>query len=185
MATYGAVLAAIYGSFRYTVDRRNGVVAQRLTLQPRWATLAARVPAAALGGALVALSTIVGGHVALAVSMGGTNVDWPTTAASAAVGAAAGIWGLGVGLVVQQHLLALFVAPVTLAVATVVAIFWKAGAVWFPLPTMLSAFGFDVSEIGFQDGAALDRPLAATFSVVWIFLILTVGAMSFLRRDVK
>ena len=47
LATYGAVLAAAYGSFRYTVDRRDGVVAQRLMLQPRWATLLVRVPASA------------------------------------------------------------------------------------------------------------------------------------------
>lgn len=185
MATYGAILAAIYGSFRYTVDRRNGVVAQRLTLQPRWASLVTRAPAAALGGALVALSAVVGGHVALAISMGGAAVDWPAIAASAAVGAAAGLWGFGVGLVAQQHLVALFVAPATIGVATLVATFWAAGAVWFPLPAMLATVGFDIRQVGFQDAAALDRPMAATLAVVWIVLILAAGGISFLRRDVK
>jgi hypothetical protein len=160
-------------------------VAQRLTQQPRWASLVARVPAAAFGGALVAVSAVVGGHVALAVSMGGTSVDWPAAAASAALGAAAGLWGLGVGLMVQQHLVALFVAPVTLGIATVVSIFWTAGAVWFPLPAMLSTLGFDISEIGFSDAAVLDRPIAATLAAMWILLILIGGATSFLRRDVK
>jgi len=185
IATYGASIAAVYGSFRYTVDRRNGVVAQRLTQQPRWASLVARVPAAAFGGALVAVSAVVGGHVALAVSIGGGSVDWPAAVASVALGAAAGLWGLGVGLMVQQHLVALFVAPVTLGIATVVSIFWAAGAVWFPLPAMLSTLGFDISEIGFRDAAVLDRPIAATLAAMWILLILVGGATSFLRRDVK
>ncbi|MFP3345194.1 hypothetical protein R0J87_22200, partial [Halomonas sp. SIMBA_159] len=47
LATYGAVLAAVYGSFRYTVDRRDGVVAQRLMSQPRGATYLARATGAA------------------------------------------------------------------------------------------------------------------------------------------
>ncbi|AXL13482.1 hypothetical protein DXT68_16120 [Microbacterium foliorum] len=184
MATYGAVLAAIYGSFRYTIDRRNGVVAHRLTLQPRWASFLSRAPVAALGGALVALATVVGGHVALTVSTGGTDVDLAMVAATSVVGAVAGLWGFGVGLVVQQHLLALFVAPVSLGAAMVVAIFWAPGAVWFPLPAILAGAGFDLSNIGIDSAALLEGPLSTAIAVAWTVLILAAGATSFLSRDV-
>lgn len=60
LAVYSAVLAAIYGSFRYTVDRRAGVVAQRSTVQPRPWALVGRLPFTALGGVLVAGASVLG-----------------------------------------------------------------------------------------------------------------------------
>jgi hypothetical protein len=106
-------------------------------------------------------------------------------AATSAVGAVAGLWGLGVGLVIQQHLLALFVAPVSLGAAMVVAIFWSPGAVWFPLPAVLAGAGFDLSEIGLDSAVVLERPLSTAIAAVWTVLILAAGTTSFLTRDVK
>ena len=185
LATYGAVLAAVYGSFRYTIDRRDGVVAQRLMLQPRWATLVVRAPASALGGAVVALAAIVGGHVALGIAMGGIPVDGASVGSTLALGAVAGLWGLGVGLVIQAHLVALFVASLSMGAALLVAMVWKAGAIYFPLLAMLDAFRFDLTAVGVMPKESLDGPVAALVTIGWILVALFAGGASFMNRDVR
>jgi hypothetical protein len=185
LATYGAVLAAVYGSFRYTIDRRDGVVAQRLMLQPRWATLVVRAPASALGGAVVALAAIVGGHVALGISMGGIPVDGASVGSTLALGAVAGLWGLGVGLVIQAHLVALFVASLSMGAALLVAMVWKAGAIYLPLLAMLDAFRFDLTAVGVMPKESLDGPVAALVTIGWILVALFAGGASFMNRDVR
>lgn len=185
LATYGAVLAAVYGSFRYTIDRRDGVVAQRLMLQPRWASFLVRVPASALGGAIVALAGVAGGHAALSVSMGGIPVDWSSVASTLALGAVAGLWGMGVGVVVQAHLVALFVASLSMGAAMLVAMFWSAGAVNFPLLAMLEAFRFDVTAVGIMPDDRLDSSVAVLLAAGWVLVALLAGGISFMRRDVK
>ncbi|WP_242087615.1 hypothetical protein [Microbacterium lacticum] len=184
MATYGALMAAIYGSFRYTSDRRNGVVAQRLTVQPRWAHLAGRVPWTALGGGVIAVATVLGGRIALAPSLGGLAVDLSSTALAAALGATAALWGLSVGLLVQHHLIALFVAPLSLSVGLLLTAFWGPGAVWFPLPAMLTAFGFDLGDVALGDVAALDTVAAVAVVFGWSLVALVAGGASLARRDV-
>ncbi|MFK3678302.1 hypothetical protein ACI2IP_11250 [Microbacterium sp. NPDC090218] len=185
LATYAAVFAAVYGSFRYTIDRRDGVVAQRLMLLPRWTIFVARVPASAVGGAVVALAGVIGGHTALAVAMGGIPVDWAAVGSTLAVGAAAGLWGLGVGIVVQAHLVALFVASMSMGAAVLVAMFWSAGAVCLPLLAMLQAFGFDIVAAGITSNDSLDTPLAVLVAGGWVLAALLAGGVSFLRRDVR
>lgn len=184
LATYGAVLAAVYGSFRYTIDRRDGVIAQRLMLQTRWATLLTRVPASALGGAIVAAAAVIGGHVALAVSMGGIPVRWSSVGAVVAIGAVAGLWGMGFGVVVQAHLAALFVVPMSMGAAILVAMFWKAGAVYLPLLAMLEAFRFDVAAVGITPEESLDPSVAVLVTIGWVLTALVTGSVTFLRRDV-
>ncbi len=185
LATYGAVLAAAYGSFRYTVDRRDGVVAQRLMLQPRWATLLVRVPASALGGAIVALVGAVGGHVALTVAMGGPPLEWASVGSALGLGALAGLWGIGVGVVVQAHLVALFVAPMSMSVAVLVAIFWGPGAVYLPLLAMLEALRFDVSALGIPPNEGIDSSTAVLVTAAWVLGALVAGGLSFMNRDVR
>lgn len=185
LATYGAVLAAIYGSFRYTIDRRDGVVAQRLMLQPRWASLLVRMPFSALGGAIVALAGVAGGHAALTIAMGGLPVDWSSVASTLALGAVAGLWGMGVGVVVQAHLVALFVASLSMGAAMLVAMFWSVGAVYLPLFAMLEAFRLDVTAVGIMPDDRLDSSLAVLVAAGWVLVALLVGGISFMRRDVK
>lgn len=185
LATYGAVLAAVYGSFRYTIDRRDGVVAQRLMLQPRGVMFVARVPASAVGGAIVALAAVVGGHTALAVAMGGVPVDWSSVGSTLALGAVAGLWGMGVGIVVQAHLAALFVASLSMGAAMLVAMFWSAGAVYLPLLAMLEAFRFDVTAVGIPPQDGLDGPLAVLVAAGWMLVALVAAGVSFLNRDVE
>jgi hypothetical protein len=185
LATYGAVLAAVYGSFRYTVDRRDGVIAQRLMLQPRWAILLVRLPTSALGGAVVALAGVVGGHVALTIAMGGIPVQWSSVGTAVALGAVAGLWGLGLGIVIQAHLVALFVASMSMAVALLVAPFWSVGAAYFPLLAMLEAFQFDLTTVGLAPEDALDTSLAVLVAAGWVLVALAAGAVAFLKRDVK
>ena len=184
-ATYGAVLAAVYGSFRYTIDRRDGVVAQRLTLQPRWASFLARVPASAAGGAVVALAGLVGGHTALTVVLGGVPVEWSAVGSTLAVGAIAGLWGMGLGVVVQVHLVALFAASLSMGAAMLVALFWKAGAVYLPLLAMLAAFRFDLTAVGIMPGDGLDSSLAALVAAGWVLLALVAAGAMFVSRDVR
>lgn len=185
LAMYGAVLSAAYGSFRYTVDRRDGVIAQRLMLQPRWASLLVRMPAAATGGAVVALAGVVGGRTALVVAMGGIPMDWPVIGSTLALGAAAALWGLGIGVVVQAHLVALFVVPMSLGAAVLVAMFWSPVAVYLPLVALLEAFRFDVTAVGITPAEGLDSPAATLVAGGWVLLALIAGAVSFLRRDVR
>jgi hypothetical protein len=185
LATYGAVLAAVYGSFRYTVDRRDGVVAQRLMSQPRWALLLVRVPTSALGGALIALATVLGGHAALTVAMGGVPVDWGAAASTLVLGAVAGLWGMGVGVVVQAHLAALFVAALSMGVTMLVATFWGAGAVYLPLFAMLAAFQFDVTTLGILPEQGLDQSLAVLVTADWVLAALLAASIAFMERDVK
>jgi hypothetical protein len=184
LATYAGILAAVYGSFRYTIDRRDGVVAQRLMLESRWALLVARVPAAALGGAVVAGAAVVGGRTALLVTMGGVPVNASAVASAVALGAAAALWGLGVGIVVQAHLAALFAAALTMGFGMLVALIWSAGAAYLPLPALLGAFQFDVSVIGIPADRRLG-PAAVPFAAGWVLLAVGAGAIVFLRRDVS
>lgn len=185
LATYGGVLAAVYGSFRYTIDRRDGVIAQRLTLQSRGSTFLVRVPVSALGGAIVALAAVAGGHTALLVTMGGIPVDWSSAGSTVALGAAAGLWGMGIGVVVQAHLAALFIAALSMGAAMLVTMFWSAGAVYLPLLAMLEAFRFDVTAVGITPSEGLDSASAVLVSAGWVLLVLVAGGISFLRRDVK
>ncbi|WP_226531481.1 hypothetical protein [Microbacterium paraoxydans] len=183
LATYGAVLAAVYGSFRYTLDRRDGVVAQRLMLQSRWVTLITRALASALGGAVVAGVALLGGNIALAVAMGGVPVSWASVGSTLAVGAGAGLWGMAVGVIVQSHLVALFVASMSLGSAVLVAMLWNAAARGMPLIALLEAFGFDVAAVGMSphDGPSSAVPVAAG----WMLAALVAGGATLLRRDVK
>lgn len=184
LATYGAILAAVYGAFRHTLDRRDGVVAQRLTVQPRWAFLLARVPTSAVGGAGVALAGVVGGHTALTVAMGGVPVDWTAVGTTLAVGAAAGLWGMGLGIIVQAHLVAPFVASMSMGAAMLVAMVWSAGAVYLPLLAMLEALGFDLAAVGIPPQDRLDSSMAVLVAAGWVLLALLAGGASFLNRDV-
>lgn len=184
LATYGAVLAAVYGSFRYTVDRRDGVIAQRLMLGPRWAWLLVRASSSAIGGAIVAGAAIGGGQLALAITMGGLPFG-SDLGSTIALGALAGLWGMAVGIVVQAHLVALFAASFSMGMAAVVALFWKAGAVYLPLLAMLEAFRFDVSAIGIMPGESIQAPGAVLMTVGWLLLAGSAAAVSFLHRDVK
>lgn len=184
LATYGAVLAAVYGSFRYTVDRRDGVIAQRLTMQPRWAVFVARLPASLIGGAIVALAGAVGGQIALQVSLGGVPVGWSTIVSTVAVGALAGLWGLGLGIVVQAHLLALFVAAMSMSGALLLAMVWGAGAVYLPPLVMLDAVGMDVGAVGIAPDIRPESGIAGVVSAGWVLAALLAGWLSFSRRDV-
>ncbi len=185
LATYGAVLASVYGSFRYTLDRRDGVVAQRLMLQPRWVTLLVRAPASAVGGAVVALAALVGGHAVLTFAIGGIALDWTAVGSTLALGAIAGLWGMGLGIVVQVHLVALFAASMSMGAALLVAILWKVGAVYLPLLAMLEALRFDVTAVGILPGESLDGSTAVLVTAGWVTAALLAGGLSFMNRDVR
>lgn len=184
LATYGAVLAAVYGSFRYTIDRRDGVVAQRLMLQSRWVTLLVRVPASAVGGAIVALAGVVGGHAALALSMGGIPAEVAAIGSALALGAVTALWGMGLGILVRSHLVALFVVSLSMGAAILVAMFWNAGAAYLPLLALLAALRFDVAAGGITPQHSLDPSVAVLVAVGWVLAALLAGGVSFLRRDV-
>ncbi|PCE14632.1 hypothetical protein AUC47_03390 [Microbacterium sp. SZ1] len=183
VAVYGAVLAAVYGSFRYTVDRRDGVLAQRLMLERRPTVLLTRVPAAAVGGACISLAAVTGAHAAFGVAFGGLPIDGSTVGRTLLLGAVAGVYGLAVGLVVQTHLVALFIAPMSLAAGLLVVAVWPTMAVHLPLLALLEALGFDVSAAGLAAPDRLDRPVAVLVSAGWMLIGLLGGGILFLIRD--
>lgn len=184
LATYGAVLAAVYGSFRYTIDRRDGVIAQRLMMLPRWTIFVARMPTAALGGAIVALTVVVVGQIALNVSRGGATLDGATVASTLALGAVAGFWGMGLGVVVQVHLVALFVVSMSMSGALLLTMFWSSGAGYLPPLVMLRALGFDVSAMGIPPNDLLESSLALWATAGWVLAALLAGGAAFMKRDV-
>ncbi|WP_156496114.1 hypothetical protein, partial [Microbacterium sp. T32] len=175
LAVYAAVMAAIYGSFRYTVDRRGGVIAQRATLQPRQWGLAARIPFTALGGALVGVAALLGGRAAVAATLGLHGLEPAAVGAVAIVGAAAAVWGLGIGLLVQAHLPSLFLAPLSLSAALLVAAPWPAVAAWFPLPTLVRATGLDLAPLGITAAVGPGPVAAAALAAAWITAVLAAG----------
>jgi hypothetical protein len=152
--------------------------------QPRWALLLVRVPSSALGGAVVGLSAILGGHAALVVAMGGMPMDGAIVLSTATLGAVAALWGMGVGVIVQTHLVALFVASLSLGATMLVAMFWDAGAVYFPLFAMLAVFGFDITTAGVLPGHVLAPSVAVVVTVGWVLGALVAAAAAFLTRDV-
>lgn len=185
IGVYAAVMAAIYGSFRYTIDRRTGVVAQRATLQPRRWALTGRVPFIALGGALVAATAVLGGRLALAPAFGLVGLDAPAVLAVLGVGGASAVWGLGVGLLVQAHLPALFVAPFSISIALMGAPLWPDIVAWLPLPAMLRAVGLDLAALGIGDSVGPTPGVAVAVAAAWVAAVLTAGAWSFVRRDLR
>lgn len=184
LATYAGILAAVYGSFRYTIDRRDGVIAQRLMLESRWAMLMVRLLASALGGAVVAVAAVAGGRTALLVTMGGVPVHASAVASTVALGATAALWGLGVGIVVQTHLAALFAATLSMGAGLLVAMFWSAGAVSLPLPALLGAFRFDVAALDIPADGEF-APAAVPIAAGWTVLAVGAGSAVFLQRDVS
>jgi hypothetical protein len=187
VAVYAAVMAAIYGSFRYTIDLRVGVVAQRATLQPRGASIAARVPFTALGGAVVAVLALAGGRVALAPVLGSAGLGPGVVVQIVVVGAVSALWGLGVGLLVRAHLVALFIAPLSLSSAVLIGALWPEPAMWMPLPSLLEVVGFDLAALGITPGVAgMDgrSAVSGAIAATWTGVVLGAGIVSFLRRDV-
>ena len=94
-------------------------------------------------------------------------------------------WGLGVGIVVQAHLVALFVAPMSMSVAVLVVIFWRSGAVYLPLLAMLEALRFDVSALGILPDEGIDSQTAGLVTAAWVLGALVAAGLSFMNRDVK
>lgn len=184
-AVYAATMAAVYGSFRFTIDLRDGVVARRATIQHRGAGLIARLPVTALGGAVVATAAMTGAGIATAIALGDVVIPSRTVVATLVVGAVAALWGLAIGLVVRAHLTSLFVAPLSLGIAMVVASQgWDATAVWMPLPVLVRAAGLDLSALGIDAATQLDPAVAVLVCTGWVGAAIAAGAASFILRDV-
>lgn len=185
IGVYSAVLAAVYGSFRYTTDRRAGVVAQRATLLPRPWTLAGRLPFTALGGAVVAAAAVLGGRLALSPTFGVIGLDVGGVVASLVVGAVAALWGMSVGLIVQAHLPSLFAAALSLSAAFLAAPLWPSVAAWLPLPVLLRAAGHDLAPVGIESALGPAPAPATALAAAWVAAATGAGAWTYLRRDLR
>ena len=185
IGVYAAVMAAVYGSFRYTIDRRTGVVAQRATLHPRAWALVGRLPFTALGGAIVGAAVVLGGRLALLPVLGVIGLEARDVGAVVLVGAVASLWGLGVGLLVQAHLPSLFLAPISLSAAMLIAPVWPAFSAWLPLPALLRASGLDTAVLGIAIDTGPSPDFAVPLASAWIVAVVAAGGGSFLRRDLR
>lgn len=192
---YAAALAAVYGSFRYTVDHRDGVIARQVTLARRTPVIASRVPFVILGGVLIAAVVAASCHGVLWIALGGVPLPAGDDAGGAEVlgsvprtmgiGALAAVWGFSLGVVVRRHILALFVVPFSLTAALPLAGYAPVLAGWLPLPALARALGFDLSSFGLAGASASASVLALVESAAWIGAALCVALLLFARRDVK
>ncbi len=73
----------------------------------------------------------------------------------------------------------------SLGSAILVAVVWKAGAVYLPLLAMLEALRFDLGAVGVAPEDTLDGVAAALVAVGWLLAILVAAGAVFMRRDVR
>ena len=131
------------------------------------------------------MAAFIGGRAALAAALGARGLDPAIVGTVAIVGAATAVWGLGAGLLVQAHLPSLFVAPLSLSAALLVAPLWPAVAAWSPLPTLLRAAGLDLAPLGIDAAVGPAPGAAVALAAAWLTAALAAGTVSFLRRDLR
>ncbi|MGM1018368.1 MAG: hypothetical protein ACQEW8_12605 [Actinomycetota bacterium] len=185
LSTLSAVmLSAIYASFRYTMDHRDGVVSRQITLTRRLPAFAARLPFALAGGVVIAAGTVIATHLVALAAWGVGEVEAWTVARTVCFAAVGAVWGLSLGVIVRMHLLALVVVPLSLGGALPLAGFLPAIAAWLPLPLGARAFGFDLESIGVGGGEGITAVAAGAVLALFLAVAVGVAFRLFLMRDV-
>lgn len=178
-----AAVAAIYGSGRYTVDHRDGVIAREAAMLHRSEILLSRLLFAVLAGAAVGVVGALSGGLVVGIAAGwegrGAGSVGATGVVDAALGAICAGWGLSVGILVRHHLPALVMAPLLLSAVLAVAPMAPGVAAWFPLPLIAEAVGAELSV------AAPGRATAIVLAALGIAALLCAAAVRFLRTDIR
>lgn len=179
-----ALVAAIYGSFRYTIDHRDGAVAQQVTITQRVPHLVARVPFTMLGGAVIALVAVGASQLVVMLLVGVDEIAAETVFDHTALGTIMGLWGFCLGVIVRRHLLALAVVPASLGIALLLAAFAPEIGVWLPFPAGADALGFELAPFGFTPDSQLPDGIAVVVFAGWLCIATAVAYLRFTRFDV-
>ncbi|RXS69392.1 hypothetical protein EST92_25615 [Streptomyces sp. TM32] len=132
------VLAAVYGSARFTNSYRTGAVARSVLIGPRTEVLWCKAASAAVGGALIGLAGTTVLAVILRLGTGDTGLSAGTVPGAVGASASAAVWGVLLGSLIKHHLVAFFAVPTSLLVAVPLAGTWPHGARLLPLGGQLA-----------------------------------------------
>lgn len=173
-----ATMASVYGSFRYTIDHRDGFIGRQVMWQSRVPTLTPRLLTTFIAGAITGLWCWLVFHVTLSISAQQIIVDSGTIWSSLLLGGTCSVWGLCVGSLVRAHLLALFLVPATLLLTVALGVGAPELATWSPLGAFLQAFGE-----GLPKAPTIGHPVL--LSLCWIIAAIGISLYSFRRRDIR
>ncbi|MGO4453414.1 hypothetical protein [Arthrobacter sp. RAF14] len=177
LAVNAATMASIYGSFRFTIDYRDGYIARQLLWQSRNTSLIAKMPPTmAAGAAIGAISCLIFAAV-VGAAMRRPVLDFETLGQAAVLGIACSLWGLCVGSLVRAHLVALFIVPATLVLALPLALWKPEVSGWSPLSALLQSTGNRIP-------GELPLQLAGALGLAWLALAIIASLWAFNRRDI-
>lgn len=180
MLSTAAVVAGLYGAFRFTADLERGVVARQLGFIGRLPLLGARAVSSMLGGAALAMLTASAGAVAYSAVSGAEAGGGGFVLAAGAVGAIGGLWGLAIGAVIGRHVPALFAVPSVLAVAVPLAAWRQEARLSTPLGAWLAMVGRD----GATTLSSAPHGAALAAGAAWLVGAAALAVAVVLRRDV-
>ena len=167
--------AAVVGAFSFTADYRAGSFNRRVLLFQRGPAFASRATTTSLAALLS------GALMGIAFGLSGVFVDgaWclnPDTVLSFGVTAGMGsLWGFALGSLIRNHLVSLFVVPLSLALPELLSpSLGETGRLLFPI---LAA--------NWAENVAVNIPAFASFAgaLCWLVVVSAVANWVFLRRD--
>ncbi|MBF4461838.1 MULTISPECIES: hypothetical protein [unclassified Rathayibacter] len=177
LLTTAAVVAGLYGAFRYTSDLERGVLARQLGFVGRLPLLCARAVMAAIGGALLAAVSSVAAVLAFrAVAASDVGV-LELLPAGVLVGVSAALWGLAVGVVIGRHV------PALVAVSGVLAASLPLSE-WQPDARLATPLGAWLASVAYGGDRSADLGLALAAGVLWLIVAAVLAVVVVLRRDI-
>ncbi len=167
--------AAVVGAFSFTADYHAGSFNRRVLLFQRGPAFASRatttILAALVSGALTGIAFGLSGifvdgawHLSLATVLG--------FSVTAGMGS---LWGFALGSLIRNHLVSLFVVPLSLALPELLSLsLGETGRLLFPV--LATTWGENV---------AVNIPTFTSFAgaLCWLLVITAVASWVFLRRD--
>ena len=167
--------AAVVGAFSFTADYRAGSFNRRVLLFQRGPAFASRATTTSLAALLS------GALMGIAFGLSGVFVDgaWCLNADTVlGFGVTAGmgsLWGFALGSLIRNHLVSLFVVPLSLALPELLSpSLGETGRLLFPI---LAA--------NWAENVAVNIPAFASFAgaLCWLVVVSAVANWVFLRRD--
>lgn len=178
VVTNGVLLSSIYGSFRLTSELNSGVLARQLMYSKRITLYFSRAMFAIVGGMAIGAIGCAVGQVAYSLVASMWNLDLALVWTAGLLGLLSAAWGFGLGAVIGNHFVALFVVPVTLAIAIPLASLTKDVA-------RLTPFGGQLALVDEASGTWLAPHNGLMIAIVWVVGMLIAGYLATERRDVS
>ncbi len=167
--------AAVTGSFSFTSDYRTGCFTRRALLFHRGPAFAARAASTSLTAVLVgatvgALFGATGGILA-----GAWGFSVQTVLAFAGMAAMGSLWGFALGSLIRNHLVSLFVVPLSLLLPELLADSYGHAEQYL----------FPVLAADWADQVTVHIPASGSFigAAIWLVVVTAVAFGMFLKRD--